>query len=779
MAKINKLIRDITSWNDSPSRFGSSLRENNMSVLFPKDYVMPRPFKALPNVSEVKIRTNRLDPLLAVNGIARKLEPDMDFKQLSAKIKATNRYLWILQGRLEKLLRSNQVAYFWVLALMYLKRSKTLRMVALRKLNPNWHREMKLGQVKSILTRLNKSIWDLKTNLFIVRDYADKVKPDGSVTYRPIGAPSYPDRMYLYLLQCFVVMFIGAWLDKDQHGFMPGRGVVSASKALTDCLESSEFKYVWEFDLKGAFPSVSIPVACKAFKEIGFPPKFVDFIEQMSLETVERVDLAPVERKGLLPEPKFRKQELLGDALPIFLPGEYDWVESRLLMAGIEWFRARAAILKEIKDPIEKAHRAWAMHIIDNNERGDRGTPSPEQKAYLKALEHSQMTGTPLPLPKYTHEDFPALVEYRILVRERQKAEREKAAFLRERAASDRLTHGKMLAAKGESPIEVKGFPQGSGLSPILFNIAFEYAALRNHFLKLDPSVKVISYADDFVVFSKVPLPTIFEGSVEMNNMGLIINKEKSRPVKEDGSWVVKSMKFLGLTYHFEDDKIVLEGTPRSGSKLLFDKMDTVEAFELRDRELRKFCSELNLKASPQDALNAWGSGIRPYSLIPWEVMQGKRALTEGDLSSIKSILKGKDGKEVEIGGNTSSTWVQRQQRKLRTLFHSRISGLITNRLHGGSWTPEVEPADRSLKPGPGTKGESWIERIRNLKVRVPSLLRVSEKAMANVAARLEYYESRNRSLSIYNSTSYATRDIMSWQRDRKAMKLTRRGIIY
>lgn len=152
---------------------------------------MPRPFKALPNVSAVKISTNRLDPLLAAGGICRKLNPEMDFVQLSSKIKATNRYISIIQHRLERYLRANKHREFWVFALMLLKRSKSLRMVALRKLRPNWHRDFGLGLVKGLLRRLDSAIKNLKTELFIVRDYADKVKPDGSKTYRPIGAPAY------------------------------------------------------------------------------------------------------------------------------------------------------------------------------------------------------------------------------------------------------------------------------------------------------------------------------------------------------------------------------------------------------------------------------------------------------------------------------------------------------------------------------------------------------------------------------------------------------------
>jgi hypothetical protein len=205
---------------------------------------MPRPFKPLPNVSEAKLATSVLDPLLERGGIARKLAPEMDFQQLSHKIRATNRYIWIIQNKLESFLRQNRTGHFWVYALLLMKQSNALRLVALRKLNPNWHREMKLGLVKGIMTRLRLAILNLKEQLFITRDYVPKEKPDGTKSWRPIGAPAYPDRMLLYLLQSFTAMFAAGYISDQQHAYLPGRGVVSATNELSRLLEDPRYRYV-------------------------------------------------------------------------------------------------------------------------------------------------------------------------------------------------------------------------------------------------------------------------------------------------------------------------------------------------------------------------------------------------------------------------------------------------------------------------------------------------------------------------------------------------------
>jgi hypothetical protein len=155
---ITKLIKAITGWSDMLCRSTTAPRKTNNFISFSSKYIMPRPFKPLPNVSEAKLATSVLDPLLERGGIARKLSPEMDFQQLSHKIKATNRYLWIIQNKLERFLRQNRIGHFWVYALLLMKRSNALRLVALRKLNPNWHREMKLGLVKGIMIRLRSAI---------------------------------------------------------------------------------------------------------------------------------------------------------------------------------------------------------------------------------------------------------------------------------------------------------------------------------------------------------------------------------------------------------------------------------------------------------------------------------------------------------------------------------------------------------------------------------------------------------------------------------------------
>lgn len=756
---ITKLIREVTSWQDLASPAVAKERETNSSIFFDSEYRMPRPFKPLPNVSEAKLVTSSMDPLLARGGIAKRLAPDMDFSPYSSRIKAVNRYIWIIQNKLERFLRANRRAHFWVYALLLMKQSNALRMVALRKLNPNWHREYKLGLVKGILTRLREGITNLKTELFIVRDYVPKVKPDGSKSWRPVGAPSLPDRMLLYLWQSFFAMYIAGWISPSQHAYLPGRGVNTATAELEERLSNSKFGYVWEFDLKGAFPSVVIPEAVRCLTEIGFPPMISAYIEKMSTSTIERVDLANQDKvkeaKKDVPEFKFGRQVQVASEFQFQSPAQIKALQTTKLQAMAN------ELMKQFM--MNQGQPGPGVVITDFPE--DHPDYNPLSQFDFKKVFSNPVPVTPRPDPIGISEFSDTL----------------SSSTHSELQTESLSTFAKTESDRGFIDLENKGFPQGSGLSPILFNIAFDYAALRNHFMKLHPSVRVLSYADDFIVFSEVDLPELMNESNSMNKMGLIFSKEKSRPVRKDGVWLVSKLKYLGLTIGFPSPTsttFTLQGTPRSGAILDYDKGLVIDQFVRRDESLRIFARKFNLDESPQELLDQWGRAERPGSLVPLDVIKGTRELTLEYLNETQDILDPARATKDKPGVTSAPKSARHSSNRPLIGLQTRLKGLITNRLHGGSWEAEISPANRSLRPEAKTDGGSWIERIRNICIKTPTLSHISKSSMSRVAAMLESYSARNRSMSIYNSTSYATKDLLRITRG-DDIKLTKRGIRY
>lgn len=346
-------------------------------------------------------------------------------------------------------------------------------------------------------------------------------------------------------------------------------------------------------------------------------------------------------------------------------------------------------------------------------------------------------------------------------------------------------------------PIEFKGFPQGSGVSPVLFNFVFEVAALRGHFLKINPECKVISYADDFLVFSKTPMREIMTESTEMLAHGLKFNLEKSRQLKEDGTWLTSGFKFLGITF-MTLGNLSLIGTPRSGKTLPFDKEDMVTEFAARNIQLGIIGKPCGL--APGVILALWGQGIEPAASLPMEFIKGEAPLTEEqmmefsklfleakpELSKFKKDNSGAgnlDPSETGIPsgalnlkdlkpGNLDAT-IESLRREGNLSFLGReLDGLIVNRLHGGSWVPELAEAKRDLE----SKPRSWLSfKTNTVWQTIGSIFPSKLRARVNMGKLLFIRDN----LSIYNSTSIATVDLLRAGRNQKVLKVRHNELLH
>jgi hypothetical protein len=619
MSKLHSLVRDITrvraiKLHQAAAEANGSqalpLRENHILASFTPNTVMTRPWARLPNCKKMLIETNKADALLLQFDVSKKLDPKLTFINLSWKIKASNRYLRIMEYRLESLLRKQDSFGFWILALLLMEKSRVLHTLALRKLNINWFREYSFPMVQKLLSMLKEKITTMDKSSFIIRTYADKVKPDGSITYRPVGSPAYVDRMFLYLWQCFFVMFFTTYISKSQHAYRPKAGVMTATKELGETLKDSKWKHIWEFDLKGAFPSTHIPNTCFELTRRGLPHHISSFIEGLSLSTIERVDLSIQGR--MLPEPKFDTQVAFGNLRSTFPQGEN--LGQGPSMVGKLTLGLLSTSTENAEGVGERLRRLFSKPDL-NILRPVNGKN--ELTAQLEAQDLKQLK---------------------------------------------------------TSSILVKGFPQGTGLSPILFNFAFETMIKRVHFdnkkYLTNGLVKLISYADDFIFFSTHWLPTEmlmtmpfkptvhspwtgpaqWEGlhneiallnQIETRDLGLRFSKEKSHKLMEDGVWLREKFKFLGQTIHLPTKEsgrtdFIFEGTPRSGAKLAMtdDKHLMVSKHTQRDTILKGLKFNLISPAwhlDPQEILNRWGRNEWPWNLLPSTVTVEALPLTDSE----------------------------------------------------------------------------------------------------------------------------------------------------
>jgi hypothetical protein len=547
---------------------------------------VPNPFKDLPNVKSSWIMPNVLDPLLSAYGFAKKFSPEMEFTRLSSRTRACNRYLRIMHYRLVKLLSKRDTFGFWILAALLMEKSKVLRIVALRKLEPNWHLVFKFGHAKLMLQQLDNTLCDMPLSLEITRQYESKIKSDGTKTFRPIGNPHKVHRMYLYIWQSFFVIFLYSFIGSYQHGFLPGRGTTTAWQRLQRMIK---LPYLWEFDLKGAFPSLNVTHTCKRLERLGLPGPIADFVKRMSLETIERIPRAKQE----LPEIKTDLQEIAAagsDTHP-------------------ERYAGGAGMFMNF----------FGMHAMQAQEtRKAKNLPTPTFDASSPLYEQV--------------ENFFGTVNYKV-------------SKVLEVLESDK-TNPMLL-----------GFPQGSGLSPILFDFAFQDGVINHFNRKFKDTYLITAYADDFLISSRKALEDIFASSDILSAYGFEISLEKSRQLKASGLWLHDSFKFLGTTYDAIRDKVI--GTPRSGKRLELDnsKLKGIRFFIRRDEQLSKFVEQFpDYAKSTQAVLDGYGRSEFPFNLIPTDVIERGVHLSSKVLSSIADEISRvsftpRDARPADAGG--------------------------------------------------------------------------------------------------------------------------------
>lgn len=243
--------------------------------------------KLLPDVSAFGIALGTINPLLAAFGVKTRFGSDKTI--IKARSKRVNRYLMYMYMRLF-LTRGNGNVY-WRIALQLL-RSHCYLVVSLHHLNKNLYRTKSQLDLLRILKRVNTLRGLLTPGLELnfaggrhlmlhrVIQYHRTYLPKGS-TYRPLGVPTLAWRVYLAMWLIPINGFYPP--DKEQHGFVPGRGTLTAWRSLAKNVLPS--RNIYEIDFKGFFPSITPPMARRAMSDVGLsrvPSPILGLLESMN-----------------------------------------------------------------------------------------------------------------------------------------------------------------------------------------------------------------------------------------------------------------------------------------------------------------------------------------------------------------------------------------------------------------------------------------------------------------------------------------------------------------
>lgn len=220
-------------------------------------------WRRIPNAAQFGIHLGRYSNLWQkILGILRRTSSSV--KIVKGKNRPMNRYIEHQINRLRKL-KGNPNAYFR-LSFFLMKNSTSFRVSAIHAVLPLWYRKQSLSQVKSINTKctkiINKMQQDIREAIGIyplfnpmkaTRVYIEKANPG---EWRPLGVPQPQWRLFLHMFSNFLYIFLENNFLDSQHGFIPGRGTLTAWKHFFD-KEIYNYKYIYEIDLEKCFDKIN------------------------------------------------------------------------------------------------------------------------------------------------------------------------------------------------------------------------------------------------------------------------------------------------------------------------------------------------------------------------------------------------------------------------------------------------------------------------------------------------------------------------------------------
>lgn len=282
-----------------------------------------RPWHPLPNVRKFKIEIRPFDWLFLLFGLRKRVSPKMKF--YTWKNAPMNRYVDYMFKRLHKLVKAGLYKKAYKTLKILMRNSVAYRIVAYNHVCHNWHRNKPLWLVKQQLIHVTRLCKKMSTMLVYHRAYIPKGE-----TWRPLGVPEVAWRVYLHMLNNIIVEWRMVTEGNSQHGFIPGRGILTAWRRLFKLLK---YPYVYEIDYKQFFDRVNLLALRSQMVRLGFPEKFADLMYKinkfpMDIELMKLNELPSMSKllefANQNPEFKFRKMSKLVQMIVEIYRGTYN-----------------------------------------------------------------------------------------------------------------------------------------------------------------------------------------------------------------------------------------------------------------------------------------------------------------------------------------------------------------------------------------------------------------------------------------------------------------------
>lgn len=195
----------------------------------------------------------------------------------------------------------------WAIAFFCIKSSISFRISAWTHVVPRWHYEMAQQEIFKINRKVSKIINNWDDDLLFKRTYI----PKKSDQWRPLGVPSLEWRIVLHMWNNMIQIMMQKHILDSQHGFIPGRGTLSAWREVISKVMNA--RYVYECDLKGFFDNVNVTTITDILEKAGTPKRVVYYIENINRNT-----------------PKLQDKDLTDESIHRDKEKTYKWLKSEM-----------------------------------------------------------------------------------------------------------------------------------------------------------------------------------------------------------------------------------------------------------------------------------------------------------------------------------------------------------------------------------------------------------------------------------------------------------------
>lgn len=458
--------------------------------------------------------------------------------------KRLNKY-WLHQLRRLTCNRYSNHALFWRIAWSLVTRSKTFALIHLQRVEPKWYKNYPLHYIVRTLHKL-REISKGPKHIEINRVYIPKDKQLDK--WRPLGVPMLAWRIWLSMLNTILVIYLEKWWHPNQHGYYPGKGVMSAWEDITRNVLLAE--NIYEFDFKQFFPTVKIKAINTILRKYGVPEEILGTLWELMMSQPKLKPRHKVHDK--VDESRIRDQaaglkirEILGKTETRRLASDAEWAAPR---NAHEWKELERTIWNRHVDRLgEWRNNKEAMHVFEWWAR--------EQNMYQICLKDFDMQ-VMMQTEEYKNlSNFHKLNLYTGWQRDIMKL-------------TERANNIPRIAA-----LRLQGVEQGTPIAPVLSVLPL---------MVWQDKYQTVVYADDGLIYGSHESILRAKADPLLERIGATIHPDKSGWVKKEGKWL-KELKFLGLIYNGVDRTLrsARRGKPEGEKKTLEQMQELVEEWGL------------------------------------------------------------------------------------------------------------------------------------------------------------------------------------------------------